>query len=120
MRVPADCRDLAIIVARDHGNVHHALELRSATIVELLERVDALRRPQRFTEMLQACACDFHGRHSWEDKPYPQADFLMQALHVVQSVDAAEVVRDIDPGRIKEKLNQVRVAAVATWRAANV
>lgn len=120
VRVPADCRDLAIIVARDHGNVHHALELRSATIVELLERVDALRRPQRFTEMLQACACDFHGRHGWEDKAYPQADFLMQALHVVQSVDAAEVVRDIDPGRIKEKLNQVRVAAVATWRAANV
>lgn len=117
VRVPADCRDLALMVARDHGNVHRALELRPATIVELLERVDALRRPQRFAEMLQACACDFHGRPGWEDKPYPQADFLLQALHIVQSVDAAEVVRDTDPSRIKEKLNQARVTAVAAWRA---
>ncbi len=118
VRVPADCRDLAIIVARDHGNVHRALELRPATLVELLERVDALRRPQRFTEMLQACACDFHGRPGWEDTPYPQADFLLQALQVVQNVDAAEVVRDTTPGRIKEKLHQARAAAVAAWRSA--
>ena len=117
VRVPADCRDLAIIVARDHGNVHRAQELRPATIVELLERVDALRRPQRFAEMLQACACDFHGRPGWEEKPYPQADFLLQALHILQDVDAAGVVRNTDPSRIKEKLNQARVAAVAAWRA---
>ena len=117
VRVPADCRDLAIIVARDHGNVHRALELRPATLMELLERVDALRRPQRFAEMLQACACDFHGRPGWEDQPYPQADFLLQALRVLQGVDAAEVVRDTEPSRIKEKLNQARVAAVAAWRS---
>ena len=117
VRVPADCRDLAIIVARDHGNVHHALELRPATIVALLERVDALRRPQRFTEMLQACECDFHGRPGWEDKPYPQAKYLREALEAVQQVDAAEIAR-AEPNRIKEKLHQARVAAVTAWRAA--
>lgn len=115
VRVPADCRDLAIIVARDHGNVHHALELRPATIVALLERVDALRRPQRFTEMLQACECDFHSRPGWEDKPYPQAEYLSDALRVIQRVDAAEVARNADPKRIKEKLHQARVAAVTVW-----
>ncbi|MBU4499395.1 MAG: multifunctional CCA addition/repair protein, partial [Gammaproteobacteria bacterium] len=62
IRVPADCRDLAVAVARDHGNAHRALELRAATVVELLERVDAFRRPDRFTEFLQACECDFRGR----------------------------------------------------------
>ena len=115
VRVPADCRDLAIIVARDHGNVHHALELRPATIVTLLERVDALRRPQRFTEMLQACECDFHGRPGWEDKPYPQAEYLNQALQAVLRVDAAEVARTAEPNRIKEELHQARVAAMALW-----
>lgn len=118
VRVPADCRDLAVIVARDHGNVHHALELRPVTIVALLERVDALRRPQRFSEMLQACECDFHGRPGWEDKPYPQAKFLSQALQAIQRVDAAEVARIADPSQIKAKLHQARVAAVATWRDA--
>jgi len=120
VRVPADCRDLAIIVARDHGNVHRAQELRPTTIVELFERVDALRRPQRFAEMLQACECDFHGRPGWEDKPYPQAEYLSEALKTVQRVDAAEVARTADPNRIKEKLHHARVAAVDAWKSAYI
>jgi tRNA nucleotidyltransferase (CCA-adding enzyme) len=47
LKAPAECRDLAILVARDHGNAHRALELRPATLVELLERLDAFRRPFR-------------------------------------------------------------------------
>ncbi|OZA45313.1 MAG: multifunctional CCA tRNA nucleotidyl transferase/2'3'-cyclic phosphodiesterase/2'nucleotidase/phosphatase [Hydrogenophilales bacterium 17-61-76] len=78
IRVPADCRDLAVAVARDHGNAHPALELRAATIVELLERVDAFRRPDRFAEFLQACECDFRGRPGYETRDFPAADFLAQ------------------------------------------
>ena len=117
IRVPADCRDLAIAVARDHGNVHRALELRAATVIELLERVDAFRRPQRFEAFLQACACDFHGRPGCEAKPYPQADNLQQALQAAQTIDAGEVARNSEPARIKEKINQARITAVAGWRA---
>jgi tRNA nucleotidyltransferase (CCA-adding enzyme) len=53
IRVPAECRQIAIAVARDNGNVHRALELRAATVVNC-GRVDAFRRPQRFAEFLQA------------------------------------------------------------------
>ena len=80
IRVPADCRELAIAVARDHGNVHRALELRAATVVELLERVDAFRRPERFAEFLQACECDFRGRPGYESRAFPAAAYLAQAL----------------------------------------
>ena len=117
IRVPADCRDLATAVARDHGNVHRALELRPATVIELLERVDAFRRPQRFEEFLQACACDFHGRPGWEAQPYPQSDYLKQALQAAQAIDAGEVARNAQPARIKEKINRARVAAVVEWRS---
>jgi len=117
IRVPADCRDLAIAVARDHGNVHRALELRPATMIELLERVDAFRRPQRFEEFLQACACDFHGRPGWEAQPYPQAEYLQQALQAAQTIDAGEVARNSEPARIKEEINQARITAVADWRS---
>jgi tRNA nucleotidyltransferase (CCA-adding enzyme) len=75
IRVPADCRDLAVAVAREHGHVHRALELRPGTLVELLERVDAFRRPGRFEEFLLACECDFRGRPGYEAKPYPEPDF---------------------------------------------
>jgi tRNA nucleotidyltransferase (CCA-adding enzyme) len=113
IRIPADCRDLAIAVARDHGNVHRALELRPATIIELLERVDAFRRPERFEEFLQACECDFHGRPGWEAKPYPQAAYLKKALQAALSIDAGEIARNAEPAQIKQAINRARVAAVA-------
>jgi tRNA nucleotidyltransferase (CCA-adding enzyme) len=117
IRVPAECRDLAVAVARDHGNVHRALELRPGTVVELLERVDAFRRPDRFEAFLQACECDFRGRPGYGEKPYPAPGYLLQALQAAQAIDAAVVARSAPPARIREAIFQARVQAVATWRA---
>jgi tRNA nucleotidyltransferase (CCA-adding enzyme) len=113
LRVPADCRDLAVAVARDHGNVHRALELRPATVVELLERADAFRRPARFAEFLQACECDFRGRPGWEDKPYPQPGYLLRALQQAKSIDAAAIAQSVEPAKLKAAIFQARAAAVA-------
>jgi len=116
VRVPVDCRELAVAVARDHGNVHRALELRPGTIVELLERVDAFRRPERFDAFLQACECDFHGRPGYEEKPFPEPGYLRQALLAAQTIDAAEVARNAKPTGIREAIFQARIQAVAAWR----
>jgi tRNA nucleotidyltransferase (CCA-adding enzyme) len=116
IRVPADCRDLAVAVARDHGNAHRALELRPGTLVELLERVDAFRRPERFEEFLLACECDFRGRPGYESKPFPAPGHLRQALHAAQAIDAAAVARSVEPARIRDAIFQARAAAVTAWR----
>lgn len=116
LRVPADCRDLAVAVAREHGNVHRALELRPATVVELLERVDAFRRPERFEEFLQACECDFRGRPGYETRPFPAVDHLRQALQAAQAVDAGAVAKSVEPAKIRQAVFQARAAAVAAWR----
>jgi tRNA nucleotidyltransferase (CCA-adding enzyme) len=117
IRVPADCRDLAVAVAREHGIVHRALELRPGTLVELLERVDAFRRQERFDLFLQACACDFHGRPGYENRPFPATDYLKQALQAALSVDAGAVANGLEPARIKEAVFLARAEAVAHWRA---
>jgi tRNA nucleotidyltransferase (CCA-adding enzyme) len=116
IRVPADCRDLAVAVARDHGLVHRALELRPATVVELLERVDAFRRPERFEDFLLACECDFRGRPGYEERPFPEPDHLRQALRAASSIHAAEIARRAAPARIREAIFQARAEAVAAWR----
>jgi len=116
LRVPIECRDLAVAVARDHGNVHRALELRSGTLIELLERVDAFRRPDRFEAFLQACECDFRGRPGYEDQAFPAPGYLRRALQAAQSIDAAGVARRAAPARIREAIFQARVEAVAVWR----
>lgn len=116
LRVPSECRDLAVAVARDHGIVHRAMELRPGTIVELFERVDAFRRPERFESFLQACECDFHGRPGYEKKPFPETNYLRQALAVAQNVDAGEVAKQADPAKIREAVFQARAEAVSAWR----
>lgn len=113
LKVPVECRDLARLVARYHGDIRRGPELRAATVTKLLERTDALRRPQRFEQMLQACACDFHGRLGWEDKPIPAADLFLNALAAVRGVDAAGIARSCsDADQIPERLHSARVAAV--------
>ncbi len=116
LRVPADCRDLAVVVARDHGYVHRALRLRPGAIVELLERVDAFRRPERFEDFLLACECDFRGRPGYEARPFPEPDYLRRALRATLSIDAGAVARSVEPSRIREAVFQARTAAVAAWR----
>ena len=80
----------------------------------LLERADALRRPQRFHQLLQACDCDFHGRLGWQDRPVPGRDLFPSALEAAQSVDAATIAHACErkediPGRV----HAARVEAVA-------
>ena len=113
LKCPADCRDLALMVAREHGIVHRALELRPLTIVRLIERCDGLRRPERFAAMLDACACDHRGRAGLGDRPYPQRGHLLAALAAVRGVDAGAIARGLaDKARIPEAVHEARVAAL--------
>lgn len=113
LKVPNECRDLALLAARYHHDIHRAAELRSSTIVRILEQGDALRRPERFDQLLQACACDFHGRPGYESLPYPSQDMFARALEAVQSVDAAAIAREVlEPQKIAARLHEARVAAV--------
>lgn len=89
LRVPNDCRELAELVAREHGNVHRSHELGAAALLRLLERCDALRKPERFALALLACECDARGRLGFEESPYAPRPRLLAALARVQAVDTA-------------------------------
>ena len=118
LKVPNDCRDLALMTAREHGNVGRAQELRANTIVTLLERCDAFRKPQRFIDMLSAAECDFRGRGSESDdfanKPFPQSAYLQTALQAAQNVNAGEIAqRFVDrPQQIAQAIHAARTQAV--------
>ena len=85
-RVPLECRELAEIVAREHGNIHRSGELNAAAIVRLLQRCDAFRKPARFADALLACECDARGRLGKQGDAYPQRIRLQKALDVALSV----------------------------------
>ena len=124
LRVPVECREIADVVAREHGNIHRSSECSAAAVVRLLERCDAFRKPQRFADILLACECDARGRLNFEEAPYPQRPHLLELLAAAQSVVtqqvAAEAMAKGQSGpQIGQRIHQARVAAVKTcWRLA--
>jgi tRNA nucleotidyltransferase (CCA-adding enzyme) len=117
LRVPTDCRELADVVAREHGNIHRSSEFAAAALVRLLERCDALRKPRRFELALLACECDARGRLGFEERAYPQRQRLLAALAAAQAVPTHEIaVRAQQQGiagpRIGELIHGARVEAV--------
>ena len=118
LRVPVDCRELADVVAREHGNIHRSETLGAAALVRLLERCDALRKPARFHEVLLACECDARGRLGMSEIVYPQRDRLAQALVWAQAVDTASIAAQaqaegLSGPKVGERIHKARVAAVA-------
>jgi tRNA nucleotidyltransferase (CCA-adding enzyme) len=95
LRVPVECKELAEVVAREHGNIHRSAEFSAAAIVRLLERCDAFRKPARFVEVLLACECDARGRLGLAEAAYPQRQRLFQALQAAQTVTAENAINNI-------------------------
>ncbi|MBS0396231.1 MAG: multifunctional CCA addition/repair protein [Proteobacteria bacterium] len=119
LRIPVDYRELAVLVARHHGLAHRALELRPATVLELLEHCDALRRPERFEEFLLACEADLRGRTGFEERDYPQGRFLRAALAAVQPVALDPAERGgLDGAAIGARLRERRLEALRALCAA--
>jgi tRNA nucleotidyltransferase (CCA-adding enzyme) len=117
LRVPNEFRDLAILVARHHGVVHRAFELRPGTVLELLENTDALRRPERFESFLLACEADARGRTGLEDRSYPQGDYLRTALAAARRcVPTAEETSTLTGPEIAERLRTRRLEAIKASR----
>jgi len=114
LRLPADYRELATLVARYHGRVHRAFELKPQTLLEFMERADAFRRPERFAQVLLACEADARGRTGLEERPYPQR------AHVAAARDAAAAIKptpeDVaagDGARIADRVRERRLRAIA-------
>ncbi|HEY9068310.1 MAG TPA: multifunctional CCA addition/repair protein [Burkholderiaceae bacterium] len=118
LRVPVACRELAELVAREHGNIHRSGEFGAAAITRLLDRCDAWRRPDRFADALLACECDARGRLGMDEHAYPQRARLLAALAAAQAVDAAAVAaqavaRGAQGPAIGDAVHEARANAIA-------
>ena len=118
LRVPSACRDLALIVTRDHLNVHRCAELRPQTLLELLDRMQALRKTEMFEQAVQACICDARGRKGFERADYAPADYLQDAALAARAVQAKDVIAAGFSGvQVGEELKIRRTDALKSWKA---
>jgi tRNA nucleotidyltransferase (CCA-adding enzyme) len=117
LRVPVDCRELADVVAREHGNIHRSGSLNAAALVRLLERCDAIRKPQRFAQVLLACECDARGRLGFAYAAYPQRQRLQTVLETVLGVATSSIATHatemgVTGVKVGQMIHAARVAAV--------
>ena len=117
LRIPNECRDLALLVSEHHTVIHNAFELQASTLIKLMDKNDAWRKPQRFLQMLQCCVADSKGRTGFEDKEYPYADHVWQAFQAAEKVDVQDIIKQGFKGaEIKEALRQARISVVEEFQ----
>jgi tRNA nucleotidyltransferase (CCA-adding enzyme) len=118
LRIPTECRELADVVAREHGNIHRSGDFSASATVRLLERCDAFRKSQRFADILLACECDARGRLGLSESAYPQRPRLLAALQAAQSVATNLIAENAlltgtTGQKVGELVHAARVRAVA-------
>ncbi|WP_180120663.1 multifunctional CCA addition/repair protein [Acinetobacter sp. YH12086] len=116
MRVPTNTKQLAISVCKEHLKCHQALSLKPGTLWRLLQRLDVLRRPERVEAFVQACECDSRGRLGLEDRAYPQAQYVLDAMQVVRNIKASDLPSDVKGPDIGEMLIQKRIEAIGQFK----
>lgn len=117
LKAPKAYQELAVLAARHHTVVHRALELKPATLLKLLETTDALRRPERFYELLLACEADARGRAGLESRPYPQADYLRSALELACGIALSQAERGgLDGPAIGARIREMRLEALTRFK----
>ena len=92
-KVPKACKELADVVAKEHGHIHRCKDLSAGALIRLLERCDAFRRPQRFRSVLLACECDARGRLGLSEQPYAQAAWLQRLCAAASSVNTQAIAQ---------------------------
>ena len=113
LRVPNYIQELSELTCEYHTHVHKALELRPETVVKLFNTFDVWRKPQRFEEFLLVCLSDTRGRTGFENKEYPQIDYLKALYQAALAVDVQQVIADgFEKQGIRDELTRRRIAAV--------
>ncbi len=115
--VPKSARDLALIVSEFHTHCHRAFELREKTLLKVLEKTDAFRRPERFEQFLTACEADARGRTGLEDRPYEQADYFRGALAAASSIDSAAIAAAHSGQDIPTAIREARLGELRQFKA---
>ncbi|MCO8072457.1 multifunctional CCA addition/repair protein [Acinetobacter lwoffii] len=117
LKVPTYTKQLALAVCKEHLKCHQAFNLKPGTLWRLLQRLDVLRRPERVEAFVQACECDSRGRLGLEDRAYPQAQYVLDAMQTVRAIKAQDLPADIQGPDIGEMLIERRIQALGELKA---
>ncbi|NQZ26140.1 MAG: multifunctional CCA addition/repair protein [Colwellia sp.] len=118
LKVPTHYKQLALKVCEYHLHCHKAFELKASTLLKMFNHLDIWRKPEEFDLFLMACKADFLGRLGFEQRPYPQEEYLQAAVKAARAVTAkAFVEQGLQGLAIKEAMAKARLNAIVSVKA---
>ncbi|HOX72318.1 MAG: multifunctional CCA addition/repair protein [Dokdonella sp.] len=119
LRVPAEHAELAVLCCRLHLLAHRAFELRPETLLGVIEKLDALRKPQRLEQFITVCEADKRGRLGLSESDYPQGDLLRSAYQLAIGIKASPFVEQgLQGPAIADAMRKARITAIAELKLA--
>lgn len=113
LKIPNNFRELAEIMSEFHSHIHRAFELKANTILKVFDKTDAWRKPERFNQFLLACKADLQGRTGFENKQYPQSEFILDLLHAANKVAVQDIIKSGFSGaEIRVELSKRRIIEI--------
>ena len=114
IKAPNAMHDLARKVCAGHLDCHRVLGMRPATVLRLLERLDAFRQTELLPRFIAACEADYRGRKGLQDRPYPQGDYLQRAYRATSGIRARDLdLEGIDGPEVGARLREARIEAIS-------
>lgn len=112
LRVPNDCRELALLMLRHGGMIRRATTLGPREMLSLLEACDAFRRPTRLEDLLRVCEGWTRAARGWPDIPYAPGTVMRRALAAAAAIDAGAIAAHSDKSSIATSIRAARTAAI--------
>ncbi|UNM96398.1 multifunctional CCA addition/repair protein [Ignatzschineria rhizosphaerae] len=112
LKVPKEYRDIALKVTEYHLIMHQAFILRPKTILKLLKKLDALRKPQNLTRFVDACMADARGRLHFMDRKYPQREYLLAMREAIAKINLQPIIQGIEKDQIPATIERAQTKAI--------
>jgi tRNA nucleotidyltransferase (CCA-adding enzyme) len=116
-KVPNEHRALALHVCREHLLVHRIHELRPETVFDLLQRIDAFRRPERVKQLALVCEIDKRGRLGLTENDYPPAAILQRYFDAANAVKVSQLNTNAQGPELGAALRLARIKAIANVKS---
>lgn len=117
-KIPNEYRQLAEITTRYHTHIHRAFEEKPKTLLKVLNKTDAFRKPERFEKFLLACIADSHGRPGYEDYDYQQAPFFSRIRKEAAAINVQDIIKaGFEKKAISDELHKRRLTLIKKIKA---
>lgn len=118
LRPPREHAELARLACAHHTKLHRVFDLKPGTLLQLILALDGLRRPERLDQFVLACEADARGRTGFEQRDYPQADYLREMRDSLRAIDSEGVIKSAPDKTPQQAIEDARLACLTAAKRA--